>query len=523
MNKLIKIYFVILFFITIENSFSQVNQEWTARYSATTNSIDGGKKILVDKDNNIYVIGASFNDFVIIKYNSIGNQLWLRRYNGIGNGTDIPTDMITDTEGNIYVTGSSDFNKEQTDFLTIKYNPEGIEEWVARYSCTGNENFPTSIIIDTLNNIYITGKNFNNITTIQYNSDGNQIWVTDYHAPIYNDIAWGIALDNLRNVYITGEYSNDCIVVKYNAFGVQQWVSTYNGKSNRHDFNQSISIDNLSNVYVSGSSTEDSMSLGGYLTIKYNSKGDQQWVRTYEGTGNFFDVVQAMKVDKSGNIYITGYSTETGQGYNMTTFKYNPNGDILWKASYNNGLNDIAFGITIDNQGSVYITGWSDGIGIESDYATVKYDSSGNQLWSMRYDFSGQYGDFPSSIAVDLNGSVFVTGQSNRDILTIKYSQPTGVNPISLETPTVFKLDQNYPNPFNPETVISYHLQISSEVKLKIYNVLGNETKTLVEEKQNSGSYSVTFDGSGYPSGVYLYRLEINENEIDTKRMVLLK
>lgn len=58
---------------------------------------------------------------------------------------------------------------------------------------------------------------------------------------------------------------------------------------------------------------------------------------------------------------------------------------------------------------------------------------------------------------------------------------------------------------------------------MKIYDVLGNEIETLVDDKQNLGRYSVAFDGSDYPSGVYFYRLEINENVIDTKRMILLK
>jgi len=90
-------------------------------------------------------------------------------------------------------------------------------------------------------------------------------------------------------------------------------------------------------------------------------------------------------------------------------------------------------------------------------------------------------------------------------------------------TPKEFELYQNYPNPFNPKTVINYQLPFNSEVKVKIYNILGNEIETLVNEKQSSGSYSVTFDGSNYPSGVYLYRLEIDGNVMDTKRMVLLK
>ena len=501
--------------------FSQIKEEWTARYSYSGNSIDAGRKILLDENNNVYVTGGSFSDFATIKYNSNGKLQWIRRYGG--SGTDIPNDMIIDTKGNIYITGGSDFNSERKDFVTIKYSPEGNEMWVNRYPCIGNENFSTSIISDSLNNIYITGKNFQFFTTIKYNSDGIQMWVAEYPVQVYNDIPWDIALDDSLNVYIAGQYNSDCITIKYNNNGIQQWVSTYNGKSNEVDFNLLIGIDKNSNVYVSGRSIQSSNHIGGYVTIKYDQNGIQQWVRIYEGTANFFDIPEEMKVDKSGNVYVTGYSTESGQGYNFTTIKYNTNGDTLWKASYHNGSNDIARDIKIDNLGNVYVTGKSDGNGTGDDYATVKYDSLGNQLWVMRYDYSGQYGDYPSSITLDKNGSVFVTGQSNRDFLTIKYSQLTGTSTIFSEIPTQYSLSQNYPNPFNPKTVISYELRVTSDAELKVFDVLGNEVAELVNEKQNAGSFSVEFDGSGFASGIYFYSLITDGVIIDTKRMILLK
>ncbi|MBK9332098.1 MAG: T9SS type A sorting domain-containing protein [Ignavibacteria bacterium] len=94
---------------------------------------------------------------------------------------------------------------------------------------------------------------------------------------------------------------------------------------------------------------------------------------------------------------------------------------------------------------------------------------------------------------------------------------------ISSEIPDKFSLSQNYPNPFNPNTIINYQLSMFNFVSLKVYDVLGNEVAVLVNEKQNAGAYSVEFDGSGFSSGVYLYRLEVNGNHIDTKRMILLK
>ena len=85
-----------------------------------------------------------------------------------------------------------------------------------------------------------------------------------------------------------------------------------------------------------------------------------------------------------------------------------------------------------------------------------------------------------------------------------------------------FKLDQNYPNPFNPTTQITYAIPIESHVKLKVYNVLGNEVATLVDEEKPAGEYTVKFNASDLSSGVYIYRLQTDYSTI-TKKMTLIK
>ena len=96
------------------------------------------------------------------------------------------------------------------------------------------------------------------------------------------------------------------------------------------------------------------------------------------------------------------------------------------------------------------------------------------------------------------------------------------VNSDGINLPVRFSLNQNYPNPFNPETVISYELPVSETVILKIFDVMGKEIKTLVNEKQNSGFHQVSFNASALPSGVYFYQLN-TQGFTDTKRMVLIK
>ncbi|MEO8665983.1 MAG: M14 family zinc carboxypeptidase [Ignavibacteria bacterium] len=103
---------------------------------------------------------------------------------------------------------------------------------------------------------------------------------------------------------------------------------------------------------------------------------------------------------------------------------------------------------------------------------------------------------------------------------------PVGISS-NTQVPESFNLEQNYPNPFNPSTVIRYKIPADSKrqtsnVKLIIYNALGIDVKTLVNEKQGAGSYEVQFDGSNFPSGVYFYKL-ISGYYSDVKRMLLIK
>jgi Secretion system C-terminal sorting domain len=88
--------------------------------------------------------------------------------------------------------------------------------------------------------------------------------------------------------------------------------------------------------------------------------------------------------------------------------------------------------------------------------------------------------------------------------------------------PATFELTQNYPNPFNPSTTISYELPVSSFVTIKVFNVLGNEVSTLVNEQKPAGRYNIEFNASEFPSGVYFYKLQSNSIS-ETRKMILLR
>lgn len=104
----------------------------------------------------------------------------------------------------------------------------------------------------------------------------------------------------------------------------------------------------------------------------------------------------------------------------------------------------------------------------------------------------------------------------------IKVLVPTGVDDDPSGLPSVFTLEQNYPNPFNPVTMIEFALPKSSEVKLEVFNVLGQLVETLVDKTMPAGKHSIEFDAGAKPSGVYFYRLTHQYGSL-TRKMVLLK
>ena len=131
----------------------------------------------------------------------------------------------------------------------------------------------------------------------------------------------------------------------------------------------------------------------------YKDEGKEKWIAVYDGPSHSSDVVRSIGIDNKNNIYVTGTTIGPGTGYDWVTIKYNSDGVQQWITKFNNGTDDTPWDLAVDIQGNVYITGESDGNGTGSDYATIKYNSVGQQQWLKRYDFSGVYGDVASSIA----------------------------------------------------------------------------------------------------------------------------
>ncbi len=107
------------------------------------------------------------------------------------------------------------------------------------------------------------------------------------------------------------------------------------------------------------------------------------------------------------------------------------------------------------------------------------------------------------------------------DLISVT-SNPVGIHNNGNETPASFSLEQNYPNPFNPTTNIKFGLPKSGNVKLAVYNILGNEVSVLIDGYKQAGSYTADFDASKLSSGIYFYKL-IGQGFVSTKKMMLIK
>ncbi|MEE9450264.1 MAG: T9SS type A sorting domain-containing protein, partial [Ignavibacteriaceae bacterium] len=123
---------------------------------------------------------------------------------------------------------------------------------------------------------------------------------------------------------------------------------------------------------------------------------------------------------------------------------------------------------------------------------------------------------------VALSGSYAYVADQEDGIYIIQNDLLVGINEETSFSPGSFLLAQNYPNPFNPTTTINYQISEIGFVALKVFDVLGNEISTLVNEEKPAGSYEVDFDSQGLSSGIYFYKLQAG-NFVETKKMVFLK
>jgi hypothetical protein len=230
------------------------------------------------------------------------------------------------------------------------------------------------------------------------------------------------------------------------------------------EYAATLDIDGSGNVYITGGTWKFMQGIpSDILTIKYRANGDTAWTRRYNGAADDDDEPEEIAYDGRGNIYITGDSWGgSGTRTDYCTLKYDTLGDLKWTRRYDAPAhqNEHVRAIAVDVNSSVYVTGESMG-SVDNDYASVVYDSLGDQITAQRYDGPGTWADAAQAIAADGIGNFYVTGfsggdGSTYDFCTIKYSDITGIESEfparttrTWELPTIFNGDLLLPAPSN--------------------------------------------------------------------------
>ncbi len=522
------------------------------------------------------------DEIVTLKYNPNGDTLWVRHYNSPGTRIDRAFALTVDSAGNAYVGGYlnniSFGNVYGQDYITIKYSPDGTQLWASQYHVfDGSVN---DLVVDPNGNVYVTGVGHSSSSTsseyitIKYNSNGNSIWVNRYDGSgTESDVATAIAIDDSGYVYVTG-YSvgsngyYDYVTLKYAGDGVEQWNKRFDGPVNEDDKAIGIVVDKNQNVYVTGEASVVSGSfVRDFATIKYNKDGDSIWVKLYNGPGNSLDSPVDIAIDSIGNLYITGGSIGTGfSGYpDYATIKYDSNGDSLWVQRYNAAdLQDQPEAIAVDKSGNVYVTGNSQDSFTSSGSVTIKYsqtpipveleafaataeDRDVTLNWKTATETNTSMFQVERSLTGnwEVAGSVRAAGTStekkeysfmDKNLNSGKYQyrlkmidldgtyEYSNVTEVEIGVPVAFGLSQNYPNPFNPTTTIKFGVPNTSNVKLELFNILGEKIATLIDKEMEAGYHNYQFSIVNYQltSGVYIYKLQSGEFA-QSRKFLLMK
>ncbi|MBX7108657.1 MAG: SBBP repeat-containing protein [Chitinophagales bacterium] len=426
---------------------AQPSAEWVFHYNGEGDYTDRFTCMASDAAGNIYAGGSSVNigtdrDFLVQKSDADGNIIWRTMTGAAGNGPDEVTAIWVDGSQNVYVTGFGKSQDAGNDFLTIKYDPNGVLTWSAvyNYDVANAYDQPNSIALDQEGNVIVTGQSDSDpgpltkddYLTIKYSSTGSQVWIQRYNGlGDGTDRAVKVVTDNNNNIYVTGRSYNgsfdDYVTIKYNAAGTQQWLKY--GDRNFTDRATAMAIDANANIYVTGWSSNGSND--DFYTIKYNSSGATQWSKVVDGVDQ--DRALAIAVDGSGNVYVSGSSDgDNGPFVNLNyrTVKYNANGVLQWNVVYDGtaGNDDIPSAIAVAGN-EVFVTGTSDinaTPAISNDLVTIKYASGGTVQWTKSYAGTGGFDDVSYALLANAGGNTFVAGyeednQQQRNALLIKY------------------------------------------------------------------------------------------------------
>lgn len=412
-----------------------VIQSWN-RLDTTVPRIEGANAVdlVLDAAGNSYVVGTGFTpgngfDITTVKYDPDGNRLWAAIYDGPDHEWDEARGVALDPAGNVIVAGSSRGSEPGSDYVLIKYTPEGEELWHTLHK--GPTELVHSVIgpvaVNENGEIFVCGTvddggHAFDYLTMKYDSNGGLIWTATYNGPgNSNDRVRTIALTPSGQVVVTGTSdtgdSSSFATVRYDALGSQLWASHYGGESGSF-FNEAVdmAVDGSGSVLVTGLSRDPLSAV--YATVKYDSSGGTLWSARYNGEGDttFYHEPIGILADPAGDVFVTGYSQKNYGETDFATVKYSPDGERLWSARTFRAENtsNMPTGMALDGSGNLIVTGYTQSYSGGSDILTIRYDPSGHLIGQMPVTQSGDAINWPVSVSVSPQGETWVAGNRAR-------------------------------------------------------------------------------------------------------------
>jgi outer membrane protein assembly factor BamB len=351
------------------------SQLWSAPY--------GGSALTVDSSGNVAVTGFDAM-FGTVKLTPSGTNLWMEEYPS-SCGAAMGQSIVADTNGNFYVAGSYPFYCERGlndyELLVLKYSGSGTVIWAGTYQEAGSSVQVEGATLDMAANLYLMVDfiNYNRFVGFMYSGSGDIEWVS-YLTGTSASLCHGIALDRNRRLIVTGQlnYSYNPGQSDYSYYygtfeletnGNPIWTNFFPQPPIGSSVANSIGLDSANNSYVTGYSP-GANGTNDIVTIKYDPNGNMIWLQRYSSPGGGNAVGNAIAVDSTGNVYVTGYDTTAQGGTEIVTIKYSPvtlqrqaNGTVILQAQ---GSPGEAF----DIEASTNLLDWL-------DLGTVQADTNG--------------------------------------------------------------------------------------------------------------------------------------------------
>jgi hypothetical protein len=241
------------------------------------------------------------------------------------------------------VAGSA-FTTADHNFLTIKYDPSGAVLWKTEYDGTaGNDDRATSIALEGGGNVIVTGFSLGvnshyGFATVKYDDTGAEVWSRRHTTPSNTDgIPTAIVSHPLSGTTITG-YVTDALTaystiltVRYDAAGTKLWATPYDGEPNGYDIGVGILCDTSGNTLVTGTARGPQGSPD-YVVIRYDAPRFPYWPVRFDAAGNISEKLSTMTLDRTATSTDGFWISSSSAAYGVITAKFDPNGELVWKA-----------------------------------------------------------------------------------------------------------------------------------------------------------------------------------------------